>query len=531
MKTLIQNALVYNGTGEAPFTADVLLEGDKILKVEQGIATPDAQVVDASGLSLAPGFIDAHSHNDWFAIKQDALPGFAPFIRQGITSFVTGNCGIAAAGYEADTPHLEKIGADLFSFHGATGRYPSHQSFFAAVDGKMPCNIAALAGHCTARASVAGYQSGALSPEDSRAMLSLLEESLQQGACGVSLGLMYEPGLYAPMEELKAVARLCAQYDRPLTVHPRACSKVSLAYPQLLGRPHILRAMDELREVTRGLKVKLQYSHAIFVGRSTFGCKDELMSMLERMRQDGVDAGFDIYNETLGTSVITVIMPAWYQAMTPEQRRKPFNKLRFTAMVRATIPLLGFSFDDILIAWAGEGNERFENKTVSQIARELNMSQVDAYLHLCEISHFKGRVNMGPYSTRSIISELSRDDHVLFMTDAWVEEKGVQNPALYDCFPKFLQDALTGRGDTLPRTIRKMTGATADRFSLKNRGYVLPGYHADLTLFDEKAILSGVPDVEKPFGIQRVYINGHLALAGDKLLEENLQHSGQAMRV
>ncbi len=108
------------------------------------------------------------------------------------------------------------------------------------------------------------------------------------------------------------------------------------------------------------------------------------------------------------------------------------------------------------------------------------------YLQLCQESNFQGRVNMGPYTTKKIIHDFEKNDLCLYMTDAWVEEYGIQNPALYDCFPKFLQDSLKGLGDTMPKTIRKMTGATADRYMLKNRGYIKEGYYADLTVFDEK---------------------------------------------
>ena len=98
-------------------------------------------------------------------------------------------------------------------------------------------------------------------------MLAIIEENLKKGAAGVSLGLMYEPGLYADTEELRKVVELCVKYDKPLTVHPRANSAVSMAYPELLGRSHILRAVDELVEISKGTNLKLQYSHAIFVGR------------------------------------------------------------------------------------------------------------------------------------------------------------------------------------------------------------------------------------------------------------------------
>lgn len=530
MKTLLQHARIYDGTGAEAFTGDILIENDRILDVAPQIDAADAQIVDLTGRSISSGFFDAHSHNDWFAAKKDSRQYFEPFVRQGITSFITGNCGLSMTGFAESSPYIDKVGAGLFHMDELTGVYPDLNALFAAIDGNMPLNIASLAGHCTARASGTGYANRPLSEGEQQSMLALLEENLSQGACGVSLGLMYEPGLYAPKEELRKVAELCARYDRPLTVHPRACSAVSMAYPELLGRPHLLRALDELEEITRGLNVKLQYSHAIFVGKSSFKCKDELVAGIERMRESGVDAMFDIYAELLGVSVITAVMPTWYQALSPADKRKFFNKFRFRVLAYATILLLGFGFDDIQIAYIGPGYAEYEGKTVRQIAKEKRMNDLDAYLMLCEQSDFSGRVNMGPYSTPQIVSDLSRHDSVLYMTDAWVEENGVQNPAIYDCFPKFLHLSLNGKGDTMPRAIRKMTGAVADRFSMKDRGYVKPGCFADLTVFDEDTLKNGVPDKSKAFGIERVYVNGKLVLNGSALDETAFLTAGRAMR-
>jgi N-acyl-D-amino-acid deacylase len=117
------------------------------------------------------------------------------------------------------------------------------------------------------------------------------------------------------------------------------------------------------------------------------------------------------------------------------------------------------------------------------------------------------------------------------MTDAWVEDSGVQNPAIYDCFPKFLRDSVLGLGDTLPNTVRRMTGATADRFALPDRGYIRPGCFADLTVFDEAALAEATPDQEKSFGIRRVWINGKSVLEEDRLDETAIQTSGQAIGV
>ena len=529
---LFKNAKIYDGSGAEPFTGSVLVENDRIVQAGTDVAAPaDCRVIDLQGLSLAPGFIDAHSHNDWFAIRKEPLKYFDPFIRQGITTFVAGNCGLAATGFSDDTAHKDKMGGGLFFFENCHEPMGQVKDYLAAVDRHMPCNMAVLAGHCTARASVSGSANRPLTAEEEAEMLEILETALQQGAAGISLGLMYDPGLYAQTDELKKVARLCEKYNRPLTVHPRANSAVSMSYPELLGRSHLLRAVDELADVVSGTKTKLHYSHAIFVGRRSFGNKDEFLAIVDRLRSQGEDMMFDIYNETLGVSVITVILPAWYQAMSPAERRKPLNRLKLSVLVYASSLLLGFGFKDIQVAYIGKGFEKYEGKSVHQIAQEEGMSDLNAYLMLCEKSNFKGRVNMGPYTTPEIISQFEHDPRCLYMTDAWVEDCGVQNPAIYDCFPKFLRDALKGTGDTLANTIHRMTGATADRFALKDRGRIQPGCYADLTVFSEEEIAAAMPDQEKSFGIRQVWINGRQVLAGGKLDEMTLQTSGRAIGV
>lgn len=531
MKTVLRHAKIYDGTGGEAYIGDVLIENERIVKIGQALDVEADLMFDLTGKSLSAGFIDGHSHNDWFAIKKDPLPYFDPFIRQGITTFVTGNCGLSTIGFEADSPHVDKLGGGLFGFRDTVGEFGTVDEFFSAVDKHMPCNLSILAGHCSARASVSGNANRELTPDEETRMLAILEKALQQGAAGLSLGMMYEPGLYAGVEELKKVAALCVKYKKPLTVHPRAESKVSMAYPQLFGRSHLLRAFDELVEISKGTSLKLQYSHAIFVGRSSFKDKEELLKMMDELRKSGVDVMFDIYNECLGVSVITVILPDWYQSMSVEDKKKPLNRLKLAALVRASSLLLGFGFKDIIVAYIGPGYERFEGKSVHQIAKEEGMSDLNAYLMLCEVSGFKGRVNMGPYSTPEIISDFERNENCLYMTDAWVEDHGVQNPAIYDCYPKFLRDSLRGTGDTMPNTIRRMTGALADRFMIPKRGYLREGYYADLTVFDEKELRDSIPDLGKPFGIEKVFINGQLVLDGGTLNTEALKTTGQAIRI
>ncbi|MBR0514213.1 MAG: amidohydrolase family protein [Clostridia bacterium] len=531
MRQLLKNAKIYDGTGAEPYQADILLKDDRIAKIAGSIDLPADQVYDLAGKSVSSGFIDAHSHNDWFAIKKDPLPYFSPFLRQGITTFITGNCGISEIGFEKGNSFTDKLGGGIFGFRETTGQYGTAEAYFRATDRQMPCNMAVLAGHCSVRAAAGGVENRPLTPEEEKRMLDLLEQALQQGAAGISLGLMYQPGLYAGTDELKKVAALCVKYGKPLTVHPRAESKVSMAYPQLFGRSHLLRAVDELVEIAKGTNLKLQYSHAIFVGRKTLKDKDELLKIFARLRAEGVDVMFDIYNECLGVSVITVILPAWYQGMTEKQRSGLLTRLKLAILIKASSILLGFGFRDIQIAYIGPGYEKYEGKTVHQIAKEEGISDLKAYLMLCEKSGFVGRVNMGPYSTPEIISDFEHNEYCLYMTDAWVEDHGVQNPAIYDCYPKFLRDSLRGTGDTLPNTIRRMTGAIADRFMLPDRGYLKEGYYADLTVFDEEALKNGIPDQEKPFGIEKVFINGVQVLSENRLDESALKKTGHAIPV
>ena len=438
---------------------------------------------------------------------------------------------MSAVGFEPDTPHLAKMGGGLFHYDETTkGVYPTVKSFFEAIDGKNPCNIAVLVGHCTARSSVTGWESRELSPKEKERMLGLMEQGLKEGACGLSLGMMYEPGRYAGIPELREVALLAEKYDLPLTVHAKALSAITMDYP-LLGRAHNLRALDDLVEMSKGTHLKLQYSHAIFVGTGSFKTKDELHRILDDLRTQGVDAWFDIYNETLGVSVMTVFLPSWFQELTPEERRKPKNRLRLGIVFNSLIlKMLGFGWKSIQIAYLGPGLEKYEGKTVYQIAKEWGKSYYDTYMELAEMSNFKGRANMGPYTTPEIIEWQSKRDNVLFMTDAWVEVHGIQNPAIYDCFPKFIRSSLLGHGDTMPRTVRKMTGAVADRFSIPERGYVKPGFFADLTVFDEAEMAAATPDQEKAFGIRRVFINGHEVLTDGVLDTTAIKTSGHALK-
>ena len=532
MKTILTNCKIYDGTSYVNKFNTVIIDDDKIIYVGNSFEKDaNSNVIDLGGLSLSSGFIDAHSHNDWFAIKEESVKYFEPFLRQGITSFITGNCGLSVSGYKASSIHKNKIGLGLFSNSDTIGKYASFNNFFDAIDKTSPLNIASFIGHGTTRTCISGYENRMLTKEEETEMLDTFEQALKDGACGISLGLMYEPGIYAKPHELKKCVELCEKYNRVLAVHPRACSGVSLAYPIPFGRSHILKALDELVAITKNTKVKLQYSHVIFVGKKSFKVHEELISMLEGLRKDGIDAMFDIYAEVCGVSIITVIMPAWFQCLSTRDKKKFSNVAKFKILAVISKKLLGFDFDDMIIAYLGDEYKEYEGKSITKIAKEKNMSELDTYMYLCEISNYKGRIIVYNYSSPEIISKLSKHPNSLYMTDAWVEDVGLQNLAVHDGLPKFLHLSLNGKGDNMVNTVRKMTGAVADRFSISDRGYIKEGCFADITIFDENELKSTLPDQLKSFGIKKVFVNGEMVLDNESVYYNKFRNAGRAIRV
>lgn len=512
---LFKGGTIIDGSGDQPFPGDILIEDEHICQIGQDIDPGEARVIDLTGRIITPGFIDAHSHNDWFCLKPDKRPFFDPFLSQGITTLITGNCGFSAFGCSADSPYISEVGGGLFHL-SSSERYERCRDWLREIDGQTSLNVASLIGHGTARTAVAGLQTTELSEQQLADMLAILEQGLIDGAAGISLGLMYAPGLFAPTEELIEVARLCAKYDRILTIHPRAESAISMSYP-LLSKSHLIQALEEIEQLVRSTGCRTVYSHLIFVGRRSWKDLEPALKRLERLAEDGYAIGFDMYPFHFGASVITVVLPDWYMKLSAEERQKPAVRLKLRAMVAVTTKLLGFGFSDMTIAYAGQDHPEYVGKTVVEIARLIDQSPFEAYLKICEDSDFKARVLMGSYQNDEIVERLMKHPLSVYMTDAWYEEAGMQNASLDQAFLKFLE---LGRKHQMPleQVIHKMSGQTAKRYQLGDRGLLKPDYKADLSILNEDLSL----DMVFCNGI-RVYDR-----ASGGLLEER-HHVGQAI--
>lgn len=511
MRTHFANAQLYDGTLSSPIRADLLIEDDRIVQVSSSIRSRADTTLDCTGLAIAPGFIDAHSHNDWFAARAGNSRFFRPFLEQGVTTQVTGNCGFSPFGFEADSSNAALIGSGLFSRGDALGDLSTLEGFVHASQDRLPLNLHPLLGHMSSRISIAGRDSRPLCEDELKRQDFLLERELDAGAGGISFGLMYEPDRYAPYAELKRAALIAKKYDRPLAVHARACSAASTSYhPPFGGRAHNLRALDEMLSLARETGVSLQFSHLIFVGAKTWRTVEESLRLIERANRAGCSFFYDSYAMMYGASVITVVLPAWYLTLPREKRRSPAIRARLAVEIGVTKRLLGFDFSDIQIAWAGAKHASLTGRTVSEIAAHWGVSDLQAYLRLVDDTDGTARVLMHKYLTPEILERLMSDGRCLYMTDAWMEDEGMQNPAAFCCFPEFLR--IAREKHTLARTIRQMTGATADRFGLKDRGYLREGAFADLVVFNPRMVAPGADVNGRPVGVRQVFVNGRQAV-------------------
>ena len=508
MKTLLKNGTLYDGSGAAPYVGDVLFEDDRILEVGKDLMAQADKVIDVQGCQVCPGLIDAHSHNDFFYDRPDAEKYYRPFLEQGITTQITGNCSFSPFGIDPDTPHRDKIGGGLFD----TLHPCSFAEFKSRAEGKLYVNLVPLIGQGSVRAGMAGYDPTPFTKEQIEQELTHVREAMEGGAFGGSFGFMYESDRYAKEDEILAFAKEIAKYGGIVTVHPRACSIVSADYPLLTKKSHLEMGLDEVVEIMEKSGCKLEYSHLIFTGQRSWKLLDKMLATFHRERAKGCPIAFDNYAFHYGASVITVVFPEWYAQLSKEEAKKPINRFKLQLTILMYRKVLGIDWDDMVVAYISDEHPEYEGKTVPQCAREEGLSNLDMYLKLVELSDRAGSIYLGKYYNDEIVRRLMEDELSVFMTDAWVEEKGLQNIAAFQTFPQFF--LLAKRyGIPTEKIVRKMTGATADRYEIPKRGYLKAGFKADVTVLDLDAMRvdESKPDF-KPTGIVHVFVNGQPVL-------------------
>lgn len=519
---LIRDGTVYDGTGAPGFRGHVLVQAGRIEAVLRGQdSLPQAaEVLDATGCAVAPGFIDMHSHSDWVLPLEDHPIWMKSFLEQGVTTVVGGNCGVSTAPMGRRSPQeIEGTLAATILVKPLATAWPSMTDYFDSLERIQPAvNIAELVGHGTIRFACSGTRRGRLSPDELRLCLDEVKRSFDEGAFGLSFGLGYDPGMFSPLEEIEAFCRVASERARLVTVHLKALSRFSPTYPLTTLRPHNLVALQEMLTLACKTQTRLQISHFIFVGRRSWDTAERALRMVEEAARDGVDLRIDAFPYTCGNTTINALLPHWFLASIPGSYQSRWALARLKAELEIGFRFVGFSYPDLQIMHtAVQGMEDLDGLRVPEVAARWKVSPFEALLRLSRAS--RGRTSMlfhaysGEPGNEDVLEAVLKHPLCLFETDALVKAAGYPNPAALGTFPRILGPLVRDkRLFSLESAIHRMTAASAERFGLSDRGVLAKGKAADIVIFDPASISDNPPSgslpAGKPKGVREVLLNG-----------------------
>jgi N-acyl-D-amino-acid deacylase len=455
--TLIRNARVLDGSGEEAVTQDVAVRVGRIVDVGPSLAWQTSKLIDADGLALAPGFIDVHTHDDTSVIE---TPAMLPKLSQGVTTVVVGNCGISAAPVRAGRglpDPMSLLGkAEYF-------RYPTFASYVEALHNANPAvNVAALVGHTALRNNHMDRLDRTATAGEIEAMRADLMEALEAGAIGLSTGLAYGSANAASTEEVQSLAALLQSAGAVYTTHMRTETE------------GVLDAMEEAFAIGRGAGAPVVISHLKCAGIDNWGRSGEVLLALDAARA-AQPVGCDCYPYAAGSSTLDL------KQVDPRV--------------------------EITITWSRD-YPQFAGQPLAKIAEEWGISQLEAAKRL--------------QPAGAIYHSIAESDmrRILAHPATMIGSDGLPydthpHPRLWGTFPRVLgRYSRDEKLFSLPAAMHKMTGIPAQRFGLKDRGLIRPGFAADLVLFDPDVVIDTATfaDPARPAkGIEQVWVNGVLS--------------------
>lgn len=458
MTLLLKGGMVLDGDGGPPRRADVAIDGPRIVAVAEDLIFADAEVRDVSGLIVAPGFIDTHTHDDG-AILVD--PRLVPKTSQGVTTVVVGNCGIGLA--PVSRARVEGLG--LPALAGAAGTFASFADYLAAVAAAKPAvNVVPLVGHTTLRQEVMGDSGRAATATEIAGMATILDAAMRAGAAGLSTGLYYGAAKSASTAEVVALAMVAATHGGLYATHLRDEGN------------DVTEAMDEAFAIGRAAGIPVLLSHHKVAGRANWGRAQETLAMIAAARRDQ-PVMLDVYPYAASSTALipercdgSVAVRVSWSAPHPEMN--------------------GRDIGEIAAAWGCTMREAAE-RLLPGGAIYFTMDEADVRA-------------------------------VLASPDAMIGSDGMPcdahpHPRLWGTFPRVLGHYARDAGlFSLAEAVRRMTALAADAFGLAGRGRIKPGAFADVTVFDAAAIGSRAsfddPRVAAD-GIHLVLVNGQTAWA------------------
>jgi len=508
---IIRNGKIVDGTGSPWYWGDIAIESGRIVKIGRLNRESATEELDANGLVVSPGFIDMHTHSD-LVILEDPL--IEAKVRQGITTDLLGQDGIAAAplppAYVADWQrHL----AGLDGTPRIEWDWSSFGEYLDKIDRVRPSyNLAVLAPHGNLRMAVMGLDNRPATAAEISQMQNLLRECLDQGACGLSTGLIYPPCCYAEMEELEALCRVIAEYGAPLVIHQRS------------EGDEILESMQELISMMKRVGGHLHFSHFKVCGQDNWHKLPEMLQMIDEARRDGLEVTFDQYPYTAGSTMLSAILPPWAHDGGTEAMLK---RLADPALRRRMIEEMatGLKGWDSISRWAG-----WDGIIVTSVVSAEKQYCVGKTIR--QIAEMEGRTDFAETALDLILHERNGVGMIDFVMDEACVKAimahpagtvgsdgllgGKPHPRAYGTFPRILGRYVREESVTsLEEMIRRMTSQPARIIGLQDRGIIREGLAADLVLFDPERILDQAT-FENPcqysLGVETVIAGGQIVV-------------------
>ena len=513
---LFKNVKMYDGSGAAAQMCDVSVSEDKIAAVAPAgsIKEYHASVIDGTGLSLAPGFIDAHSHSDTQVLID---PGRDCKLRQGVTTEIAGQCG-ASRGPTADPVNPVYLKHVQTTNSSKTVLFRTYDDMMAAIAAVRPANNQmSFVGHNNIRGSVMGMENRPATAKELDAMKDLVDGAMKMGAPGYSTGLVYSPSQYGSTEELIELAKVVAKYNGIYTTHMRG------------EGAHLYESVKEAVRIAREAGVRTNISHLKVMMQKNRPLLKQSLALIEQANAEGCEIFFDVYPYTASSAGFLSTLPPSYlshgidwlveELSTPEGVKRLEEAIMHPTEAWENI-LLNNGFDkDLLVT--GRNLEDAVGKTYHQYAQERGMSDVAAFADMIVRSHGAG------VDVRFLMDEEDIEmlyGHPLCMVGSdgvYAGQGNLTHPRAFATFTRYLGRYIREK-KILPfeEGIHRITGMTADRYHIKNKGYIRVGYDADLVLFDDAHIIDHA-DYTDPFkpneGIEMVFVGGQAAVANDRL--------------
>ncbi len=509
---IIKNANIIDGSGREGFAADIGISEGRIAKIGR-IEKTDGQIIDAKGLIASPGFVDCHSHSDYYLIIN---PLAESKIRQGVTTEIGGNCGYSAAPLSGEA--LEERKNAYKKAYNLEHGWQDAKGYFSRLERQgTSVNFALLAGHNTIRASVIGGSSRDATDNEMARMKEMINQAMKEGAIGISTGLAYGPACFAKRDELIELCKEARKANGIFTVHMRSEGK------------GLLEAIEESIFIAKQAEIPLQISHLKTYGEENWGKLDSAFELIEKARAEGLDATCDRYPYTAANTGLHSVLPNW---VLDGGIKKELERLKDKAVrekIRAELQQAKTDiWDKIMISEViTEKNKIYEGKGISEAAGIAKKEPLEFVFDLLVEDEIAVDAIFFKMSEENL-KRIFKKPYVMFGSDSGARAdygplgRGRSHPRTFGTFPRVLGRYVRNEKILdLPNAIKKMTSEPCKKFNIKNRGLIKEGYFADIVIFNPETIsdTATYEDPHKyPMGIECVIVNGKTTVEKDKHL-------------